>query len=117
LNYLKKKQFQKMIKHKIILFIFSLFLLNACSNTFDSVKRGLTGEKQLSTDEFLVRKKDPLILPPDYHLLPDPTQQEDMVSIEEINIEKALQKSVSSEEISTTSSSAEESILRQIRKK
>tara|TARA_B110000014_G_C20073322_1_gene560005 strand:+ start:834 stop:1181 length:348 start_codon:yes stop_codon:yes gene_type:complete len=114
-------KFQKMFKSKIILSIFFLLLLSSCSNTFDSVKRGLTGEKQLSTDEFLVRKKDPLILPPDYGLLPDPSNQEELGSIEEINIEKTLQKSVSdlssSQDSSTTSSSTEESILKQIRKK
>jgi hypothetical protein len=31
-----------------------------------SVKRGLTGEKRASTDEFLIKKKDALIMPPDY---------------------------------------------------
>lgn len=110
-----------MIKSKIILLIFFLLSLNSCSNTFDSVKRGLTGEKQLSTDEFLVRKKDPLILPPDYNTLPDPSNQQELGSIEEVNIEKTLQKTVSdsssSQEISTSSGSTEESILRQIRKK
>ena len=49
----------------ILLFIF----LVSCANTFDSVKRGLTGAKKNSADEFLVKKKDPLILPPDFENL------------------------------------------------
>ena len=108
-----------MNKYKIFSFISFLILLNSCSNTFDSVKRGLTGEKQLSSDEFLVKKKDPLILPPDYETLPRPsdsdTEQDEI--LEQINIEEALQKTASAEETSSSSSSAEESILRQIRRK
>ena len=50
----------------ILLFIF----LVSCAGTFDSVKRGLTGAKKSSADEFLVKKKDPLILPPDFENLP-----------------------------------------------
>jgi len=51
----------KKISYIIILFAF----LTSCADTFDSVKRGLTGAKKGSADEFLVKKKDPLILPPD----------------------------------------------------
>ena len=38
--------------------IFLLLVLSVAScGTFDSVKRGLTGEKQSSVDEFLIEKK------------------------------------------------------------
>ena len=40
-----------------------------------SVKRGLTGEKKVSTDEFMIKKKDPLIMPPDYENLPTPEER------------------------------------------
>ena len=33
------------------------FLLSACGGTLDSVKRGLSGQKKVSTNEFLVEKK------------------------------------------------------------
>ena len=52
------------------------FLLSACGGTLDSVKRGLSGQKKFSTDEFLVEKKDPLVLPPRYYDLPEPGQTE-----------------------------------------
>ena len=52
------------------------FLLSACGGTLDSVKRGLSGQKKVSTNEFLVEKKDPLVLPPGYHDLPEPGQTE-----------------------------------------
>ena len=64
-----------MHKRKIIsLFIITL-LVTSCSGTWDSVKRGLTGQKANSTDEFLIKRKDPLILPPDYENLPTPDER------------------------------------------
>ena len=45
-----------MFKKNIYLFLI-IILLNSCAGTFDSVKRGMTGAKQKSTDEFLVQKK------------------------------------------------------------
>ena len=102
-----------MIK-KIICYLFIILLVTSCANTFDSVKRGLTGEKAKTTDEFFVKKKDPLILPPDYQNLPTP--DESTVDDEEISVFKeTLQTSI--EENSTTSSSVENSILRKIRSK
>ena len=79
-----------------------------------SVKRGLTGEKKKSTDEFLIQKKNPLILPPDYKDLPLP---EDKSSVsEEISVfEKTLGMSI--EEESSSSGSVEDSILEKIRSK
>ena len=61
---------------KITFIIFLFTFLTSCADTFDSVKRGLTGEKKSSADEFLVKKKDPLILPPDYENLPDPDERD-----------------------------------------
>jgi hypothetical protein len=80
----------------------------------DSVRRGLTGEKARSTDEFFVQKKDPLILPPNYENLPTPDEK--IAAAEEIsNFEKTLGTSI--EEESSTSGSVEESILKKIQAK
>jgi len=99
-----------MFKKKIIFILAVTFLITSCSNTWNSVKRGLTGEKVKSTDEFLVKKKDPLILPPDFENLPSPEDR--MIAKEEILIfEKQMKK-----ETSSSPSSTEESILQQIKK-
>ena len=98
------------------LYFLIIFLLNSCAGTFDSVKRGMTGAKQKSTDEFLVQKKDPLILPPDFESLPKPENS----SVEEEDIsdfEKTLKENLPKEDISTSASSAEESILKKIQSK
>ena len=99
---------------KIIYILILIFFVSSCADTFDSVKRGLTGQKSQSTDEFLVKKKDPLILPPDYENLPTPDER--IAAAEVISdFEKKLETAI--EDVSSSSSSAEESILKKIQKK
>ena len=97
------------------MYIFLLFLFTgSCADTFGSVKRGLTGTKKNSADEFLVEKKDPLILPPDFENLPIPGDR--ITDIEEVSIfEKTLEDLT--EENSPVSDSVENSILKKIQSK
>ena len=64
-----------MIKNKLntlIIVLFSFFLYSC-----ESVKEGLQGKKRSEqSDEFLVEKKNPLALPPDYDKLPTPGNEE-----------------------------------------
>ena len=54
---------------KYLVYLFTVLLsLSACQNVQD----GLSGKKKENSDEFLVQKKNPLILPPDYDKLPEP---------------------------------------------
>ena len=102
---------------KIIYSLTLLAFLSSCE-TMGSVKRGLTGEKKQSTDEFLIRKKNPLILPPDYDNLPSPEEGSSIA--EEISIfEKSLGNSIDEETLESDSSSEslEKSILKKIRSK
>ncbi len=99
---------------KITFIIFLFTFLTSCADTFDSVKRGLTGEKKSSADEFLVKKKDPLILPPDYENLPDPDERD--INLEE---ESIFQNTLETEgdEGSASKTSVESSILKKIQSK
>ena len=102
-----------MFKNNIIFFVILTFLLTSCE-TMQSIKRGVTGEKVNSTDEFLVQKKDPLILPPDFENLPIP--DEEVTSIAENTIfENTLETAI--EENTSSSDSVEKSILRKIQSK
>ena len=106
-----------MTKKKIIFPILLIFLVTSCADTWGNVKRGLTGAKKKSTDEFLVKKKDPLILPPDFDSLPSPSD-EDEATEEMSSFEKTLTEvSVTETDTSSAGSSAEDSILNQIKKK
>ena len=94
----------------ILLFIF----LVSCADSFDSVKRGLTGQKSSSADEFLVKKKAPLILPPDYENLPTPDEKN--VLLEEDLIFQNISEDEDKED-SLGSKSVESSILKKIQSK
>ena len=99
---------------KKIIYILLFIFLVSCGNTFDSVKRGLTGEKRNSADEFLVKKKDPLILPPDFENLPDPDEK-DLV-LEENSIFQNTLEGEDKEDL-PGSKSVESSILKKIQSK
>ena len=100
--------------HKKIIYILSIIFLVTSCETMGSVKRGLTGEKKVSTDEFMIKKKDPLIMPPDYENLPTPDERS--IAQEEISIfEKDLENSI--EDDPSKSSSVEDSILKKIQSK
>ncbi len=64
-----------MIKNKLIISIIIFFsiLLYSCQAT----KSALGGKKRSEqSDEFLVEKKNPLAIPPDFEILPTPGSQE-----------------------------------------
>ena len=71
-------------------FLIALFLLSSCK----SVKDGLTGAKRNTSDEFLVEKKNPLTLPPEFEKLPVPKKDKDSEfnNEENIDIRKLLGK-------------------------
>ena len=99
--------------YKIINLLIIIFFVTSCQS-LQTAKKTLTGEKEFGTDEFMVQKKNPLILPPDYENLPTP--DDEVSAKEEISdFEKTLGASI--EENSSDSRSAEESILKKIRNK
>ena len=100
---------------RTIYILFLIFFVASCAGTFDSVKRGLTGQKRQTTDEFLIEKKDPLILPPDFENLPTPGEIAN--AKEEISsFEKTLGESIEEDTPSGFEGSAEQSILKKIQK-
>ena len=102
------------MRKKIIYAVVLIFFATSCADTFSSVKRGLTGTKADSGDEFMVQKKDPLILPPDFENLPTPDER--ILAVEEFSIfEENLEISIEND--SSTSNSVEDSILKKIRSK
>ena len=107
----------KIIKKNFFTVIILFTFLTSCG-TWESVKRGLTNQKEKSTDEFLVKKKDPLIFPPEYEKLPSPEEYELAQETEEIEYQKLILKDTESSIEGGTSegSSAESSILKKIQK-
>ena len=100
----------------ITLLLSSIFILNGCSS-FSDASKVLRNEKIRTTDEFLIKKKEPLTQPPDFETIPEPGSMESKAEKQESSIEQILKTKPSTENQTTTqSSSAEESILNQIKK-
>ena len=104
---------------KNIPLLFVVFILLVSCGGLSDAGKILRNEKVKSTDEFLVKKKNPLELPPSYGDLPEPSIEnkgslED--SIDE-DIEKII-KNVSEEdnlEIISDDKSAEDFVLKEIK--
>ena len=64
-----------MINFKKYFLFLQIFIFIANCSGFSDFKKTMTGEKITSTDEFLIKKKDPLILPPEFEKLPLPKME------------------------------------------
>ena len=67
---------------KLTIIIISILSLNSCG----TVREGFSSQKKNSIDEFLVEKKSPLVMPPDFNELPLP-QETNQVSENEEDID------------------------------
>ena len=104
----------KKIKTILLYFILIIFL-HSCGGASDAAKV-LKNEKVTNTDEFLVKKRAPLVLPPEYDTLPAPNSAKNSKKTETNKINKILKIPDQSSSTSTGSSSVEESIMKNIRK-
>ncbi len=106
-----------MIKKLFLLLI--IISLYSCQ----SIKDGLSGKKYESSDEFLVIKKNPLVLPPDFKALPEPQDPVKMSREETIELEidevlssiKSEDADISEDMTSSNSSSTEDFVIDQIK--
>ena len=97
-----------------------LIFLNSCG----TISEGLGGSKKKGSDEFLVEKKSPLVLPPNFGELPEPgkepeeniiLEKRDTSDIEDIiNQSSTTDKSKKSD---NTKNSIEQSIIKKINEK
>ena len=78
-----------MIKNKIIVIISFLLFLSGCG----VVKEGFKSPKQKTSDEFLVEKKSPLIMPPNFNELPIPKSSNQKNKKNDNTIEDLISKS------------------------
>ena len=101
---------------KIIIFIIFLILaLKSCSSMKEA-GQVLRNEKVKNTDEFLVKKKEPLIMPPDLNEVPEPQSIKEKKQKEEEKIKKILKIPQTKNRNQSSSSSTENLIIDKIRK-
>ena len=99
-----------MIKTRPIIAILIAFaLLSACAE----VSEGLGGTKKKDSDEFLVKKKSPLVVPPSFGELPEPRKIED----EDLELDKEINLIIdqnSSKDVNTKNDDLNKSIEKSI---
>ncbi|MBD1146966.1 DUF3035 domain-containing protein [Pelagibacterales bacterium SAG-MED28] len=99
---------------KINLLLIVYFFLLSCGGLKDAGKV-LRNEKIRTTDEFLVKKRNPLVLPPNFEEIPEPGSISKNKESDKEKIKKILK--ISEDNLSKDkSSSIEKSILNKIRK-
>ena len=97
------------------LLLCSLISLNSCSSSNEAGKV-LRNQKSKTTDEFLIKKKEPLTQPPDFESIPEPGSINKKTEQDQERIKKILKSNQSkSSNNKIKSSTAEESILKQIK--
>ena len=103
------------MKNKYFILISLLITLNACQ----TVQDGLAGNKNKNSDEFLIEKKNPLEIPPDFGSLPKPKKKNDEANQAE-KIDEDVKKLLKDENLSSDNQildkSAEDFVLKQIKK-
>mgnify|MGYP001343741364 CR=1 FL=1 len=105
----------KKIYTSIILIIF------LATTSCESVKSALGGSKMSNSDEFLVEKKNPLVLPPDYSSLPEPNllDENDLEEDPSKDIEKlvlGIEENLENQDSTPSDNSIEEFVLKKINK-
>ena len=96
---------------KIFLILSLLILLSSCG-----VGKALAPQKKSGSDEFLVKKKSPLTMPPSYGELPTPSEKEQIPEEEKIDIKKILTGKKSKTLETNSSNKIENLILKEINK-
>ena len=97
----------------ILFLVIVIFTFQSCQ----TVKEGFTSQKKKSTDEFLVEKKSPLVMPPDFNELPLPKTSENIEEENESrnNIEKLISNNNSPESSGVQDKNFENLIIEKIK--
>ncbi len=98
--------------------LFFLIIFNSLLGC-QSLKDGLEGNKKSKgAEEFLIEKKSPLVLPPDYSKLPKPKNEEEISesnSSEEFDLKKVLKKSDGEFDQNKSANSLDKNIIEKIK--
>ena len=99
--------------------IFYLILILLSFSACQSVKEGFSGSKKSNSDEFLVEKKNPLVLPADFDKLPEPKTliSDNENKEEEIDLKAILTKQTNITSSTSTNSNSNQSLEKNILEK
>ena len=101
---------------KIKIFLYSILILLLGCNSLDDASKVFKNEKIRTTDEFLIKKRDPLILPPDFKEMPTPNSIKKKKDLSEKDKIRKILKVPESTDSVNNNTSTEDSILDKIRR-
>ena len=105
------------MKNNILIILSTIFFLSSCSS-MNEASKFLRNERINTTDEFLIKKRQPLTEPPDINKIPQPNSlKENDQQSEENTVKDILIESKQNDESEKLNSSTEKSILNKIQKK
>ena len=95
------------MRNKILILTTLLIIVSSCT--------GISGKRSEKSDEFLIEKKNPLVMPPDIDDLPKPKESAEVKKTED-NFKETLKSNNESTNNSTLNSSGslQESIIKKI---
>ena len=99
---------------KIKVFL-SLYLILLLFNSCGTIKKGFQNPKKNSSDEFLVEKKSPLVLPPEFDELPIPKDKKDNTDVNKNSLKELFTQNETENTESSTNKKLEESLLDKIK--
>ena len=102
------------MKFKILEMFLVILLISSCSTIND----GFKNPKKNNSDEFLVEKKSPLVMPPDYNELPEPNLSEENEKLKESEIKTLItdEENLSKDNENPLNESLEKELLKKIKK-
>jgi len=102
-----------MRKFKLLNLIFLfLFILNSCG----TVREGFQNPKKNSRDEFLVEKKSPLVIPPEFEQLPIPKDNNDQIDNTQSSFKTIVSGTQQEVDENLSNKNLEETLLDKIKK-
>ena len=89
-----------------------MFILNSCG----TVREGFQNPKKNSSDEFLVEKKSPLVIPPEFDQLPVPKDNKDQINNTQSSFKTLVSDTEQEIDENLSNKNLEETLLDKIKK-
>ena len=96
---------------KVFLLLLILPVISSCG----TISEGFKSSKENKSDEFLVEKKSPLVMPPNFDELPTPVDKTNDDNSSQESIENLIQKNPEKKLSTNSNSDLESSIIEKIK--
>ena len=100
---------------KKLRFIILMLTLTLTIQNCSTIEKGFSSQKKNSTDEFLVEKKSPLVMPPEFNELPEPKILNTEETVDDKKIKELISNNKSTDNSITKNKNLENLIIEKIK--